>query len=98
MPKYMTIWHRNPRAPRPVDPTEAMQLDEMTFAVIDEELKSGRILEVGWFANGMSGYSISSGEDAKGVLTSALANYPWAQFEVHLLESSCENRLAMRFD
>ena len=83
MPKYLTIWRRNPSAPWPIDPTEAMQLDEMTFAVIDEGVKSGRLLEVGFFANGTSGYSISSGEDAKGILTSALANHPWSQFEVH---------------
>ncbi|HYA33291.1 MAG TPA: hypothetical protein VEG65_04780 [Candidatus Bathyarchaeia archaeon] len=60
-----------------------MQLDEMTFAFIDEGLKTGRLLEVGWFANRNSGYSISSGRDARGILTSAFANHPWSQFEVH---------------
>jgi len=82
LPKYMTIWRRNPSAPWPTDPTKAKQLDEKTFAFIDEALKSGRILEVGWFADGTSGYSISTGEDAKGVLTGALFTHPWAQYEV----------------
>ena len=67
----------------PLDPTEEMQLNEMMWAAIDEELKGGRILEVGWFANGTSGYAISTEEDAKGVFASAFANYPWLQFEVH---------------
>ena len=60
MPKYLTIWRRNPSAPWPIDPTEAMQLDEMTFAVIDEGVKSGRLLEVGFFANGTSGSQLAA--------------------------------------
>ena len=82
MPKYMTIWRLNQSAPWPTDPTEAMQLDERRFAFLDEGLESGWILEHGWFADGTSGYSISTGEDAKGVLTGAFATYPWAQNEV----------------
>ncbi|MGZ4861740.1 MAG: hypothetical protein ACXV5H_09325 [Halobacteriota archaeon] len=83
MPKYMTIWRLNPSAPWPIDPTEAKQRDEMRFAFLDEGLKSGQLLEVGWFANGTSGYVISSGEDAKGVLAMAFAAHPWFQREVH---------------
>jgi hypothetical protein len=83
MPKYITIWRSNPSAPWPIDPTEAMQLNEMKLATIDEGLKSGRILEFGWFADGKSGYVISSGEDAKGVFTNAFANFPWIEMEVH---------------
>jgi len=82
LPKYMTIWGRSQSAPWPTDPAQAKQLDERTFAFIDEALKSGRILEVGWFAEGTSGYSISPGEDAKGILTGTFATHPWAQYEV----------------
>ena len=84
MPKYMTIWRINPSAPWPIDPTEAKQRDEMRFAFLDEGLKSGQLLEVGWFANGTSGYVISSSSyEAKDVFMTAFAYYPWFQYEVH---------------
>lgn len=79
----MTIWRRNPSAPWPIDPTEAKQHDEMRFAFIDEGLKSGRILDFGWFADGTSGYVISSGESGQGVLAMAFAAHPWFEREVH---------------
>jgi hypothetical protein len=82
MAKYMTLWRTNPSAQWPMDPIEAFELNEMMFAAIDEGLKSGRILESGWFSNGTSGYTISSG-DVKGVFASAFANFPWIETEVH---------------
>lgn len=82
MAKYMTIWRANPSAWVTLDPAEGLQLNEMMFAVVDKELKGGRILEIGWFSNGTSGYTISSG-DVKGVFTSAFANFPWMEMEVH---------------
>jgi hypothetical protein len=83
MAKYMAIWRANPSAPWPMDPSEAMQRDEMRFAFLDEGLKSGQLLEYGWFADGTSGYVISEGEDAKGILAMAFAAHPWFQREVH---------------
>jgi hypothetical protein len=66
-----------------MDPTEMMQAMEMMWTAIDKDVKSGRILEVGWFSNGTSGYVISSGEDTKGVFASAFSNFPWVENEIH---------------
>ncbi len=79
----MTIWRLNLSAPWPIDPAEAMQLNERRFAFLDEGIKNGRILEYGWFADGTSGYSISNGEDARGVLAMAFAAHPWFERGVH---------------
>ena len=84
MPKYMMLWRANLNAPWPIDPTEVMQLNEMIAAAAnDASVRSGQILETGFFSNGVSGYTISSGEDAKGVFASAVANFPWLEIEVH---------------
>ena len=82
MPKYMGIWRANPSAPWPLDPAAATQLLEMTFAAADEGLKSGRILDFGYFLNGTSGYVVYSGE-AKDVFGGTFAQYPWWEWEVH---------------
>ena len=81
MAKFLGVWRCNPAAPWPTDPAAATQVLEMTFAAIDEGLKSGRILEFGYLPNGTSGYAILSGE-AKDMFRGAFAQYPWFQFEV----------------
>jgi hypothetical protein len=83
MAKFMSTWRMNPSAPWPIDPAEVIQLSEMMYAAIDEEIKSGRILEFSFFASGTSGYAISTGEDAKGEVMAGLANFPWILTEVH---------------
>ena len=82
MAKYLTIWRANPSAPWPLDPAAATQVLEMMFAGIDEGLKSGLILEFGYFPNTPSGYVIASGE-AKDLFMGAFADYPWVEHEVH---------------
>jgi len=82
MVKYISLWRCNAAAPWPQDPTVATQWFEMMFAGIDEALKSGLILEFGFFPNADSGYAIVSGE-AKDEYREAFANYPWIQYEVH---------------
>ena len=79
MAKYMILWRANPNAQWPTDPAAAL---EMMFAGIDEALKSGLILEFGYFPNADSGYIIGSG-DAKDVFMRTFANYPWFLIEVH---------------
>jgi hypothetical protein len=59
----------------PTDPTEVMQIMEMTWAAFDKDIKSGRMLECGWFANGSSGYVLSAGEDAKAEFAAGFANF-----------------------
>jgi len=82
MAKHMILWRANPSTPWPLDPTELAQLIEMMYAAIDEEWKSGRILDYGCFPEGSSGYAISSGE-AKDAFMNAFKNYPWIEMEVH---------------
>jgi len=82
MAKYMILWHGNPNAQWPMDPAAVTQLNEMMFAGIDEALKSGQLLEFGWFPSSSSGYAISSGE-AKDAFMNAFKNYPWIEMEVH---------------
>jgi hypothetical protein len=66
-----------------MDPTEVMQIMEMMFAAMDEALKSGQVLEFGWFANGSSWYVLSAGKDAKAEFMAGFANFPWLTAEVH---------------
>jgi hypothetical protein len=80
MAKFMILWRANPSAPW-LDPA-ATQWFEKVFAAVDEGLKSGLILEHGFFPNALSGYTIVSSE-AKDVFMRAFADYPWLQFEVH---------------
>ncbi|HYC19397.1 MAG TPA: hypothetical protein VEF35_02090 [Candidatus Bathyarchaeia archaeon] len=82
MVKYMTLWRANPDA-WPTDPNQVVQLNEMMFAMLDERLKSGQMLEFGYFENGKSGYAISTGDDAKAVFTSSSAIFPWFLTEAH---------------
>ena len=82
MAKHMILWRANPSTPWPLDPTELAQLIEMMYAAMDEQWKSGRLLEYGCFPEGTSGYAISS-DEAKDILARAFANLPWYQFEVH---------------
>jgi hypothetical protein len=82
MAKYMMLWRTNPNAPWPLDPAANTQLHEMAWAGVDEALKSGRVIDFGFFPNATSGYVIGSGE-AKDVFGGAFANYPWWEWEVH---------------
>jgi hypothetical protein len=66
---------------RGIDSISAKMM-EMMFAGIDEALKSGQLLEFGWFPSSSSGYAISSGE-AKDAFMNAFKNYPWIEMEVH---------------
>jgi len=81
MAKYLIIWRPNPSAPWPLDPAAVTQLGEMMFASMDEALKSGLILECGYFLNGTSGYAICSGE-AKDMFKGTFTDYPWFEDEV----------------
>ncbi|MGA3200020.1 MAG: hypothetical protein ABSD89_11530 [Halobacteriota archaeon] len=82
MAKYMISWRMNPSAQWPTDPAVLTQLVDKMLAGIDEGLKSGLVLEFGYFPNAASGYAIMSGE-AKDLFTVAFANYPWIEMEVH---------------
>jgi hypothetical protein len=82
MAKYMMLWRGNSAAQWPLDPAAATQLFDKMLAGVDEGLKSGLILELGFFPDVLSGYAIISGE-AKDVFMTAFADHPWIEHEVH---------------
>jgi len=82
MAKFLNVWRFNPMAPWPTDPAESAKLSEMLFAAIDNNLKTGETLEFGYFPNGTSGYSISTGE-SKDVFRRMFSFHPWIETDVH---------------
>jgi hypothetical protein len=82
MAKFLNVWHYNMSAPWPTDPIEMAKLTEMLFAAIDNALKTGKLLEFGYFPDGMGGYAISNGE-AKDSLGRVSGFFPWVIPEVH---------------
>jgi len=82
MAKFLALWRFNPNAPWPTDPNGLAMGMEQMFAKVDNNLKSGEVLEFGYFADGKSGYSISTGE-SKDVFRRVFANFPWLEADVH---------------
>jgi len=80
--RFLSLWRMNPAAAWPTDPSEALKLNEMMFAAIDEGIKSGRDEEFGFFPDGASGYSIGKGE-ATDVFRSVSMFQPYILCEVH---------------
>jgi len=58
MGKYLTLWSLSPTASWPTDPAEALKLNEMLWASMDELMKKGEVTEFGWFLDTKSGYAI----------------------------------------
>lgn len=80
--KFLGIWRFNPNMPWPTDPTEQLQIIEALFAAIDRNLQTGDMLEVGFFTDGRSGYTMGSGE-AKDAFRRALGPYPFVLVDVY---------------
>jgi hypothetical protein len=82
MAKFLNVWHYNPSAPWPTDPVEMAKLSEMLWAAIDNALKTGALLEFGYFPDGWGGYAIAEGE-SKDTLGRVSAFFPWVMPEVY---------------
>ena len=82
MGKTMILWRANPNAPWPVDPVEGAKLNEMLWVGIDSMLKSGKMLEFGFFPDATSGYAITT-EDPTGQYAGAFSMYPFIVSEIH---------------
>jgi len=65
----------------PTDPTEMAKLSEMMFAMIDAALKTGDLLEFGYFPDRTGGYAITRGE-GKDQLRRVTAYTPWIVADV----------------
>jgi hypothetical protein len=81
MAKFLNTWRMNPMAPMSPDPAEQAQATEMLFAMLDNAVQRGQLLEFGFFPDGTSGYAISTGE-ANDIFRSTVAFYPWIVSEV----------------
>jgi hypothetical protein len=62
MGKFLAIWTQSPTASWPIDPAEALKLNEMLWAGVEGLMKTGEIVEFGWFLDGKSGYAIGEGD------------------------------------
>jgi len=76
MAKFLNVWHYNLNAPWPTNPVEMAKLVEVCLVAIDNALKTGDLLEFGYFPDGTGGYAISERE-AKDQLSSMTAFWPW---------------------
>jgi hypothetical protein len=81
MAKFLNMWRINPMAVS-LDPAEQAKVFEMTWAMLDKAMESGRLLEFGYFPDGVSGYTILQGE-AKDAYRATLSYYPWVISDVH---------------
>jgi len=80
--RYLTLWHMNPVAPTPTDPSENLKLNEMMFAGIENLMASGEIEEFGFFADGRSGYAIGKAETID-IFRNVSMFLPYIHCEVH---------------
>ena len=81
MAKFLNVWHYNNSAPWPTDPVEMTKLTEMMFTAIDAALKTGDLLEFGYFPDRTGGYAITRGE-GKDQLRRVTAYTPWIVADV----------------
>ena len=82
MARYLAIWHVNPSAPWPADPSENLEMLEMMWSAIDGLMKKGEIEETGSFPEGHIGYTIGKGETID-AYRNANMFYPFIIFEIH---------------
>ena len=82
MAKFLNVWRYNPNAPWPTDPAEMLKLFDMMTAMIDNALKTGDLLEFGYFPDGKGGYAIAEREAAKDQLRAVSSYRPWIEANV----------------
>ena len=82
MTRYLVLWRQNPVAPTPTDPSEALKLNEMMFAGVENLMERGEVEEFGFFPDGLSGYAIGKGE-AIDTFRNVSMFLPYMHCEVH---------------
>jgi hypothetical protein len=95
MVKFMNLWHFNPSAPFPTDPSKYLELMEMMFATMDGMMKRGEIEEWGVFPEGYSGYAIGKGEIAD-VSKNVIMFHPYILSEIHEIISYEKSKETLR--
>ena len=82
MARFLILWHSNPVAPWPTNPEEYLKLQERMWAGMDNLMRQGLVKELGYFADGRSGYAIGEG-DAADAFRAVSMFMPYVEFEVH---------------
>ena len=95
MVKFLNLWHFNPSAPFPTDPSKYLELMEMMFATMDGMMKRGEIEEWGVFPEGYSGYAIGKGEIAD-VCRNVIMFHPYVISEIHEIISYEKSKETLR--
>ena len=95
MVKFINLWHFNPSAPFPTDPSKYSELMEMMFATMDGMMKKGEIEEWGVFPEGYSGYAIGKGEIAD-IYKDVVMFHPYVVSEIHEIISYEKSKETLR--
>lgn len=82
MVRFFAIWRVNPTSEWPTDPSKQLELFEMFWASMDQQIKKGELEEWGAFPDATFGYAIFKGEAADAHKMS-LVFYPFFVNEVH---------------
>jgi hypothetical protein len=82
MPRFLSLWHVNPSAPWPTDPSKLLEMEEMMWTMMDGLKKKGEIEEWGVFQDPHAGYIIGKGESAD-MLRNGSMFYPYIVNETH---------------
>ena len=95
MVKFLNLWHFNPSAPFPTDPSKYLELMEMMFTTMDGMMKKGEIEDWGVFPEGFSGYAIGKGEIAD-LHKNILMFHPYVVSEIHEIISYEKSKETLR--
>jgi hypothetical protein len=80
--RWIGLWRVNLAVPWPMDPAQALELNEKMWAVMDGLIKKGEFEEFGFFPDGYTGYAIGKGE-AMDVYRNSNMFLPFVCCEVH---------------
>ena len=90
MARFLVLWRRSPTA-WPTDPIEYSNLVMKIGPLVDDIIKTGKVIEHGHFLDGTSGYSIWDAEAAD-LLKFWSMVVPYYEKEIHEFISYKESR------
>ena len=82
MARFINLWHVNPSAPWPMEPSKLLEMEEGMWTMMDELKNKGDIEEWGVFSDPHCGYIIGKGETADMLKNSSMF-YPYIVSEIH---------------
>jgi hypothetical protein len=93
--RFFVLWHLNPTAPWPTDPSKYLELEEKLWAGVDGLMKKGEFEEFGVFPDAHFGYVIGKGETVD-VYRDICMFYPYIVCEVHEIISLEKHKEILR--